>query len=122
MSLAETKKTPEAALALAQRPAAQEAALQRVDRSSSRATRGARRDWHAPAREAIAAPSGLGAEPRRGLARRAARRAGREPIRGAATPSPTRWRPRLDTRPTARVVAGDLAREVYLDPDLEEKL
>jgi hypothetical protein len=29
---------------------------------------------------------------------------------------------RLDSRPSGRIAAGDLARDVYLDPDLEEKL
>ena len=116
--LAETKKNPEAALALA-RSLPQDAALRDWTELAAGDRRRARESAPRLAK-AVATPSGLGLDPRLRLARRALEALdSSDPRRIDVADALANW---LDTRPDTRVVAGDLAREVYLDPDLQEKL
>jgi hypothetical protein len=69
--------------------------------------------------KAIAEPS-LAMEQRRALVRRAvASLAADDPRRSDVADAASTW---LDSRASGRVFAGELARDVYRDPDLEEKL
>jgi len=70
--------------------------------------------------QTIGSASELGTEPRRALAFRTLEAlAPDDPRRSEIADALAR---RLDTRPEARAIAADLARDVYLEPDLEEKL
>ena len=120
--LADVKSEPDAALALARSgpksPSPDLAALR--DWAEGVAGAGAR-DPSAAARlaKAVATP-GLGREERVTLARRAIDALpADDPRRCDVADALSRW---LDSRAADRAVAADLAREVYLDPDLEERL
>ena len=109
--LADAKHDREAALALARSVSSSEL------RDWTELVAGADADRLA---KAVAAPSGLGTEQRVVLARRALEALPADDPRRADVADALALV--LDSRPADRAVAGDLAHEVYLDPDLEEHL
>lgn len=117
----EVKGAPDAALALARK--LPEANRDLADlRDWTELVAGGASDPGAPARlaKAIGARAALGVEPRQALARKAIDAlAADDPQRSEIADALAAW---LDSRASGRVTAGDLAREVFLEPDLEERL
>ena len=116
-SLALEQSDPGAALALA-KSLPQEPLREWTELASADATR---RSTAIPRfAQTLAGGSELGLEPRRALALPAlGALSADDPRRSEIADALAR---RLDTRPEARAIAADLARDVYLEPDLEEKL
>jgi hypothetical protein len=118
---AEVKGAPEAALALARKLPETNPDFADL-RAWTELVAGGASDPDAPTRlaKAIAAKSALGAEARQALARKAIDALpADDPQRSEIGDSLAAW---LDSRASGRVTAGDLAHEVFLEPDLEERL